>query len=258
MIALPSDWASRTYPLPLRYCGREHKVGEDAFHWSMTAKKTCPGHTVPCKSCYALKGNFRRPNVASSLELNDEARHAPDWVTRVTSQIAAQYIRYVRVHASGDFDSNEYINKWITIVTRRPDTMFWAYTRSWSELAATRAGEDMLPKLLVLARKPNFQLWFSCDAATGVPPKRVNVRRAYMAQHDNDIPRYDVDLMFRVKRTTKMITMGNKYVCPSERQRKPEGAKKVTCRDCQLCFDRVDWLDQKNQVLRGKQLPVLN
>lgn len=255
MIALAEDWAVRKYPLPLRYSN--DKLGEEIYHWSMPAEKTCPGHTEPCKDCYALKGNYRRPNVANSLELNDEARHATDWTVRVTSQIQVQYIRYVRIHASGDFDTNEYINKWIEIVTRRPNTVFWAYTRSWSELAAERAGEDLLPKLMTLSRKPNVQLWFSCDTATGAPPKRVGVRRAYMSQHDNDIPRYDVDLVFRVARSTKKLAIGTNYVCPAERQRKPEGARKTTCRDCRLCFDRIDWLDNKNLQLRGKQLPVL-
>jgi hypothetical protein len=36
----------------------------------------------------------------------------------------------VRIHASGDFYSPQYINKWLTIIELRPGIQFYAYTKS--------------------------------------------------------------------------------------------------------------------------------
>jgi hypothetical protein len=37
---------------------------------------------------------------------------------------------HVRIHGSGDFFSQEYFDKWIDVCSKRPQTKFWAFTKS--------------------------------------------------------------------------------------------------------------------------------
>lgn len=239
------------FPVPLR--PGNDKTGTLIYTTSLPPGKTCPGMTADCwRECYARKGHYNGPTVINRLALNDAMRHAPNFIGRVTGQIVSQGIQAVRVHAAGDFDTEVYIQKWIDIAKRNPDTVFYAYTRSWSVA-------HLLPLLRKLARQPNFEMWFSCDKSTGMPPRSAQVRRAYMACTDTDTPRYKVDLFFRAgSRKKKMVKMANTMVCPAERT----PTKGVTCAQCKLCLGRGDWLDQQNARLRGQAgkatgLPVL-
>lgn len=205
--------------------------------------------------CYASKGRYRTGGVMGRLAENDLMRLEDDWSRRVISQIFASCIREVRIHPSGDFDTVEYIDKWIEIVRKSPKTTFWAYTRSW-RIPELRA------RLAVLSRLPNMALWFSCDKKTGAPPKHKNVKRAYMSISDEDIPKFAVDMVFRVARYTKRVRMGGVLVCPVERHSAIK--QKTTCQQCQLCFHRRDWLGAYNDRHRGEttarvttMLPVL-
>jgi hypothetical protein len=197
---------------------------------------------------------FMMSNVKNRMQQNDWMRQQPSFVPRVVAQVRKQSVAYLRIHASGDFDSAEYITKWQEIATRCRKTTFWAYTRSWTEQAAEVAGEDLITPLLKLAELPNLQLWFSCDRDTGCPPQKEGVRRAYMAMTDEDKPSYRTDLVFRVKRTHKQVQLGETLVCPAERlpaaKTKEEAAKRATCAQCKLCFERVDWLDKANEKIR--------
>jgi len=236
------------FPVPLRP-GNE-KTGTEVYTTSLPPGKTCPGMTADCwEKCYARKGHYNGPTVINRLAVNDAMRQLPDFVRRVTGQIVSQGIRFVRVHAAGDFDTQEYIQQWIDIAKRNKNTVFYAYTRSWSV-------PSLLPKLRKLAKMPNVSLWFSCDRSTGMPPKSTRVRRAYMSVTDSDKPRYKVDLFFRAgSRRQKQVKSAGTLVCPAERT----PTKGVTCSQCRICIDRGDWLDQQNDRLRGKaiSLPVL-
>lgn len=231
------------------------KLGQAIWHFSLPAISTCPGRTDDCEAvCYATQGNYNYDNVQSRLRYNEVLRRDPGFELLVSNFIRSQLIRVVRIHVAGDFDTIEYVDKWVRIAMRNPDTIFFAYTRSWRV-------PNLRKRLLVLAKLPNVQLWWSCDRQTKAPRKHATVRRAYMALSDEDIPNYAVDLVFRASRSTKQVTQGQTLVCPAERQswargrskksstlRKPP--RKVTCSQCQLCFNRTGWLDDMNSRLR--------
>ena len=69
----------------------------------------------------------------------------------------------MRLHVSGDFWSAEYISSWIAICKAFPQTLFWAYTRSWIV-------SDLRARLETLRALENVQLFASTDPAMRQPP----------------------------------------------------------------------------------------
>lgn len=123
------------------------------------AGTTCPGASQACELfCYAKKGNFLRFGL--------QKRYGES-----TLNIPAKLPAAVRIHASGDFDTVEYIEFWIERVQLSPGTKFWAYTRSWDV-------PSLLPSLEVLRAQPNVQLFASTDSSMPTPPE--NWRVAYV------------------------------------------------------------------------------
>jgi hypothetical protein len=219
------------------------KTGRSIMQFSLPAVVTCHGMTSDCYfACYARKGHFASSFPQERFKANDAMRMQDDFTQRVIGQIASERIETVRVHVSGDFDSPEYIQKWIDIATSRKNTRFFAYTRAW-------AVARLLPHLERLAALPNFQLWLSADRSGKVPPEIEGTRVAYMAADDNDVAEYHVDMVFRVKRTTAQTRQGGVIVCPTERS---SLKGKTKCETCRLCFDKTDRLDILNR------LPVLS
>lgn len=90
--------------------------------------------TCPCKcvGCYACTGcyNFystKKSNMIKTLL----ARYELDFLKRaIMAQIEADKIQLLRIHASGDFFSPEYINAWREIVKEAGKTVFWTYTKN--------------------------------------------------------------------------------------------------------------------------------
>ena len=90
---------------------------------------TCPCH---CTGCYATKGRYTFQNVIqANARKTWLSRFDLDFMTRaIIAQINADHIKICRIHASGDFDSPEYIAAWRRIVKESPETIFWTYTKN--------------------------------------------------------------------------------------------------------------------------------
>lgn len=215
------------------------KLGHNIWHFSIPAGKTCPGKTKACaEACYAKKGFYAYPSVTDALVERDAARKQRNFVSLITDEIAANSIKTLRIHVSGDFDSNSYIYKWIQIADENPNTRFYFYTRSWRK-------SQLLDNLYELIDCPNVSAWFSCDKDTGRPPTHRRVGRAYMAIDNNDSPDYVVDLVFRVVRHDVVNRWaGGTVVCPVERKPgKDINHDKLSCETCRLCLgDKLRWL----------------
>ena len=90
---------------------------------------TCPCH---CVGCYATKGNYNFKSVKTSLGVKTLlATHYVNFLKRaIIAQITADNIKIIRVHASGDFHSDEYINMWREIAEMFPNVVMWTYTKN--------------------------------------------------------------------------------------------------------------------------------
>lgn len=90
---------------------------------------TCPCH---CEGCYATKGNYNFPSVINALALQTVlARQYLDFVKRaIIAQLETlPEVKEIRIHAAGDFFSDEYFNMWCEIVALFPEKFFWTYTK---------------------------------------------------------------------------------------------------------------------------------
>jgi len=158
-------------------------------------------------------------------------------------------VRVLRIHSSGDFYDEEYVQKWYSIAKACPEVVFYSYTRSWRDL--------MLADLIALGRLPNVCLWWSFDRETGSPPMIAGIRRAYMAVDDLDASRApdDADLVFRVRRRTPMKKANGVLVCPAENG--IQGKFKHTCTTCGLCWNKQRWPSQASLFFEQLGIDIL-
>lgn len=188
--------------------GSNTKLGKSIASFNLPAITTCPGRTRLCEGmCYADKGFYNMPNVKRSNEAGEAAARSSVFVEEITKElVASKTIRAVRIHASGDFYSPEYLGDWITIAANNPEVKFWAYTRCW------RLDEFKMP-LAVFGQMPNVQLFASLDDEIkdlGEEPPQW-MRTADLVQHWDNTPKDTVE-------------------CPNQKN------NTITCEKCTYCF----------------------
>lgn len=130
--------------IPLLLVDGNGKIGKGIYHFSTVPGTleiaveingkayntigTCNGN---CKGCYAMSGNYTRYGYDNVAMRTIIAREYLDFMKRaIIAQIKASNIKFVRIHASGDFFSDEYISAWKDIVKECKDTSFWTYTKN--------------------------------------------------------------------------------------------------------------------------------
>ena len=122
------------------------KIGKGVYHFS-----TCPGtkeysatingvlYTTfgtcgsDCIGCYGMTGNFARYGYDSLVVRTVIAREYMDFCRRaIMAQIKADSVKTIRIHATGDFFSVEYLEMWKDIIANNPGTVFWTYTKEYA------------------------------------------------------------------------------------------------------------------------------
>lgn len=242
--------------MDLTYISEGNEKTGNCFSFDLPAKVTCPGMTKECgDKCYAARLMQIYKGVAD--------KYARNLAFATSAEFVAYMVRNIprgcefRIHVSGDFMSVEYIRSWIQIATRRPDVVFYAYTRSWR--ANDSEGNPLWVHLLDLSSLPNVNVNLSCDKETGMPsfPMADSLRWAYLthAKEYEDAPQWlrRTDIVFRSaaggQRTRRknaekkgldantvaplVSRIGAAPVCPFER-----GAElaSFSCSQCQICI----------------------
>ncbi len=107
---------------------------------------TCPGAGVCKNYCYAKKEYTRYKNVGTAWRRNLAESKKSTFVNDVVGwlRIHSDTVKAFRMHESGDFYSQPYVEKWAQIAEASPHIHFYTYTKS---LAL-----DLKP----LTRLPNF------------------------------------------------------------------------------------------------------
>lgn len=116
--------------------------------WSIPPKTTCPFSTAHCRAkCYAVKAWNAYPTVKVARTANLRATYSPTFIDDTVAIIL--YIAntgknknrkriIVRIHESGDFFAEWYLDKWLEICRRVQEAdsrvVFWAYTKSFEFL----------------------------------------------------------------------------------------------------------------------------
>lgn len=110
-----------------------------------------------CAHCYAMTGNYLYETTLAYLAIRTfVARYDIDFFkAAIMAQIDAENIQLVRIHASGEFFSVEYINAWKEIVNAFPKTVFWSYTKN----VIAENAFDAIPNCnIVKSRLPDMSL----------------------------------------------------------------------------------------------------
>ena len=112
--------------------------------FSIPAIKTCKGSTEHCrKYCYARKAEKRFKKVRESRERNLKCTKKFRFVKQMSKQIEKKKGKYFRIHESGDFYKQRYLNKWIKIARKFPDINFLAYTQA-NHLNFTKKPDNLI------------------------------------------------------------------------------------------------------------------
>lgn len=159
-IKLAKEWNGYKLPSTGLLVDGNEKIGKGVFHFStlpgtmgythsklgFTTTGTCP---CDCIGCYGKSGNYTRyKSIYDSLAIRTLiARNDPQFlVEEIDKQIKKQNIKAVRIHATGDFFSEEYVYAWCQIAIKNPETLFWTYTKA------------NFPELKILDSLPNVNI----------------------------------------------------------------------------------------------------
>lgn len=144
--------------------------------------------TTKCKKyCYVNRHHFNYKNVINKYTSNYKQSQLDTFTERIITELKLQQfagINRFRIHVSGDFYNQEYVNNWYKIIRKFPGISFTAYTRSYQ---------------LDFRYKPkNLHLFYSIDDSTKFYNPTIK-RRAYVVKRDQYTPCQD-----------------NSYTCKSE------------------------------------------
>ncbi|MDX8143307.1 hypothetical protein SK854_14355 [Lentzea sp. BCCO 10_0061] len=94
---------------------------------------TCPSAGVCAQACYARHGTYTWPVVRAKHQANlmfvlDDLA---GWETAMVAELGAAKFRgaWIRIHDSGDFFSDAYVEAWMRICRACSDTNFYAYSK---------------------------------------------------------------------------------------------------------------------------------
>lgn len=207
------------------------KIGDNARSFGLPLKSTCcngSGIATACRHhCYVHKTREGRDGMEKRYEQNFEIAQRPDFDKLVTGAIQRAGIRYINLHASGDFFSTDYIASWNKVARHLPDVAFWIYTRAWKVA-------EFIPNLTEFSACPNVQMWFSHDTTSGEPPLIDGVHRAFLSYYDEPSP-IPSDLVFRAsleRRSWIKTEIGGVFVCPHQSGREKYPRDCVSCGYC--------------------------
>ena len=117
------------------------------YMFNLPATKAICGRI--CPGCFAIREQKRFPTVIEARNKRLEASKQEDFITTIISEINSLRTKpkWFRIHASGEFYSQAYVDSWHTIASSFPSITFYAYTKRLAHFDFSR-----------LASLPNFVL----------------------------------------------------------------------------------------------------
>jgi hypothetical protein len=115
------------------------KLANNIKTFNLPAGKSCPNMKDCYKTCYAKKAERIYPSARISRERNFRLAKEN---TKILKQRILKHLEkgdVIRIHESGDFFSQEYLDMWYEIAKERPDVMFYTYSKTehlwdWSKI----------------------------------------------------------------------------------------------------------------------------
>lgn len=109
------------------------KLPKDIAIFNLPHLVTCPGATADCKRyCYARKAENLYKGVLPYRFKNFAISQENGFANEVCKELAKmKNIRAVRIHESGDFYNQKYVNAWTKVAKTFPHLQFTFYTKSF-------------------------------------------------------------------------------------------------------------------------------
>jgi len=107
------------------------------FIFTLPATKPVCGRV--CPGCYAIKPQVRFPKVLAYRERMLGYSKEDSFVDNIVAEITTskRTIEAVRLHESGEFYSQEYVDKWTEIASRLPKLKFYTFTKRMKDFDFT-------------------------------------------------------------------------------------------------------------------------
>jgi len=104
------------------------------------------------KYCYAKKIERLYPCALKKYQDNYKQSLKAGFVDKISHEL--KFLGdVIRIHVSGEFYSQEYFNKWVTIIKRFPHKTFYAYTKNLD------IDHSQKPKNLILILSDDSFIW---------------------------------------------------------------------------------------------------
>lgn len=104
-----------------------HKLADTIATFDLPAAQHVCGRV--CDGCYALKAQNMYKHVLPSRERKLEFTKSAEFVPKILQAVRTLNPKFVRIHSSGEFYSQKYIDDWVAIVKACPTWTFYAYTK---------------------------------------------------------------------------------------------------------------------------------
>lgn len=118
------------YSVPLKHMKQGNfKIDRSCLITSLPTH-VCFGEGNQCKKCYAARPEKRYPTkVLAGRERHLKETLSYDFVEQIIEELKHTRKKIVRLHESGDFYSQVYVNKWTEIIKRSPERKFYFWTK---------------------------------------------------------------------------------------------------------------------------------
>lgn len=136
-VKLSDDFFNKKYRPQLLKTGN-HKLGSNVAIFDLPSIVTCK---YKCKDCYALKAErmYKNTRVMRAfhyeiiLQALNDVNKREYLINYINIELRKHSLTYklpvVRIHASGDLFSKEYMQLWLDIIQQNKDIQFYTYTK---------------------------------------------------------------------------------------------------------------------------------
>ncbi|NUM55784.1 MAG: hypothetical protein HUU46_19255 [Candidatus Hydrogenedentes bacterium] len=150
--------------------------------FSLPSRFTCPGATKWCReNCYAARFEHIRPSCRLAYARNLMLTWNTRRFVRVMLKNIPNDLPVFRIHVSGDYYDRRYVAAWASIASKRPNTQFFAYTRSWIV-------PELRTALEALRALPNCHVFASVDPEMPDPPAGWRIAYLNIDPRANGVP----------------------------------------------------------------------
>lgn len=136
-VKLANDFYNKKYRPQLLKTGNK-KLGSNVAIFDLPSIVTCK---YKCKDCYAIKAErlykntrvmraFHYEIILQALQDVNKREYLINYINIELRKHALMYkLPVVRIHASGDLFSKEYLQLWLDIIQQNKDIQFYTYTK---------------------------------------------------------------------------------------------------------------------------------